>query len=163
MLGKLSIAGAVAAILMIPTALSAQVGGAVNRTPPLPRLLLIMGVWSRRSSRCRKATEPISDSRLSEDRHPSQGELFCRPDIRWANGTVMNTKLARSVVPTVEICPNCKRIAEVTPVLFADGLQDVTYKCKGCRLEMKRTFKRRLGAWQLIRYTPKFAALPRYR
>ena len=81
----------------------------------------------------------------------------------------MNTKLARSV-PTVEICPNCKRIAEVTPVLFADGLQDVTYKCKGCRLEMKRTFKRRLGAWQLIRYTPKFAttasealALPRYR
>src|SRR6266576_51391 len=30
MLGKLSIAGAVAAILMIPTTLSAQVGGAVN-------------------------------------------------------------------------------------------------------------------------------------
>jgi hypothetical protein len=38
MLGKLSIAGAVAAILMIPTALSAQVGGAVNRTPPTPFL-----------------------------------------------------------------------------------------------------------------------------
>jgi hypothetical protein len=78
----------------------------------------------------------------------------------------MSTNLARSAVPTVEICPNCKSgmtIAEVTPVLFADGLQDVTYKCKGCRLEMKRTFKRRLGAWQLIRYTPKFAALPRYR
>ena len=161
MLGKLSIAGAVAAILMIPTALSAQVGGAVNRTPP--PLSSTPTDNGRRSSRCRKATEPISDSRLSEDRHPSQGELFCRPDIRWANGTVMNTKLARSVVPTVEICPNCKRIAEVTPVLFADGLQDVTYKCKGCRLEMKRTFKRRLGAWQLIRYTPKFAALPRYR
>jgi hypothetical protein len=30
MLGKLSIIGAVAAILMIPTALSAQVGGAIN-------------------------------------------------------------------------------------------------------------------------------------
>jgi len=30
MLGKLSIIGAAAAILMIPTALSAQVGGAVN-------------------------------------------------------------------------------------------------------------------------------------
>jgi hypothetical protein len=30
MLGKLSIIGAVAAILMMPTALSAQVGGAVN-------------------------------------------------------------------------------------------------------------------------------------
>ncbi len=35
---RLSIAGAVAAILMIPTALSAQVGGAVNRTPPTPFL-----------------------------------------------------------------------------------------------------------------------------
>ena len=30
MLGKLSIIGVVAAILMIPTALSAQVGGAIN-------------------------------------------------------------------------------------------------------------------------------------
>jgi hypothetical protein len=30
MLGKLSIIGAVAAIIMIPTALSAQMGGAVN-------------------------------------------------------------------------------------------------------------------------------------
>jgi hypothetical protein len=30
MLGKLSIIGAVAAILMMPTALSAQVGGAIN-------------------------------------------------------------------------------------------------------------------------------------
>jgi len=30
MLGKLSIIGAVAAVLMIPTALSAQVGGAIN-------------------------------------------------------------------------------------------------------------------------------------
>jgi len=30
MLGKLSIIGAVAAILMIPTALSAQMGGAIN-------------------------------------------------------------------------------------------------------------------------------------
>jgi hypothetical protein len=30
MLGKLSIIGAVAAIIMIPTALSAQVGGAIN-------------------------------------------------------------------------------------------------------------------------------------
>jgi len=38
MLGKLSIAGAVAAILIIPTALSAQAGGAVNRTPPTPFL-----------------------------------------------------------------------------------------------------------------------------
>jgi hypothetical protein len=47
--------------------------------------------------------------------------------------------------------------------LFADGLEDVTYKCKGCRSKMRHTFKRCSGAWQLIRYTPKFPALQRYR
>ena len=54
----------------------------------------------------------------------------------------MNTKLARSVVPTVEICPNCKRIAEVTPVLFADGLQDVTFASRlpAIRREISATF-----------------------
>jgi hypothetical protein len=74
----------------------------------------------------------------------------------------MSTKLACSPVPTMEICPNCKgemTISEVTPVLFADGLEDVTYRCKGCRSEMKRTFKRRSGAWQL---TPEIPALQRY-
>ena len=78
----------------------------------------------------------------------------------------MSTKLARSVVPTVEICPNCKSdmtITEVTPILFAKGLEEVTYKCKGCRSKISRTFKRRSGAWQLVRYTPKFPALERYR
>jgi type II secretory ATPase GspE/PulE/Tfp pilus assembly ATPase PilB-like protein len=71
----------------------------------------------------------------------------------------MSTKPARSVVSITEICPNCKgemTISEVTPVLFADGVEDVTYRCKGCCSEMKRTFKRRSGAWQLIRYTPEF-------
>jgi transposase-like protein len=78
----------------------------------------------------------------------------------------MSTKLTRSVVPTTEICPNCKSemtVTEVTPILFADGLEDVTYRCKGCRSEMKRTFKRRSGVWQPIRHTPVFPALQRYR
>ena len=78
----------------------------------------------------------------------------------------MSIKLACFVVPTMEICPNCKSemtITEVTPILFADGLEDVTYKCKGCRSKMRHTFKRCSGAWQLIRYTPKFPALQRYR
>jgi C4-type Zn-finger protein len=71
----------------------------------------------------------------------------------------MSTKLARSIVPTMEICPNCKdemTISEITPVIFADGVEIVTYRCKRCRSEMKRTFKRCSGAWQLIRYTPEF-------
>lgn len=53
----------------------------------------------------------------------------------------------------MEICPNCKSemtITEVTPILFAEGLEYVTYKCKDCRSETKRTFKRRLGAWQIF-------------
>ena len=78
----------------------------------------------------------------------------------------MSIKLTRSVVPTTEICPNCKSemtVTEVTPILFADALEDVTYRCKGCRSEMKRTFKRRSGAWQPIRHTPVFPVLQRYR
>ena len=65
----------------------------------------------------------------------------------------MSTKLACSVVPTMEICPNCKSemtITEVTPIFLADGFEDVTYRCKGCRLDIKRAFKRRSGAWELV-------------
>ena len=65
----------------------------------------------------------------------------------------MSTKLACSVVPTMEICPNCKSemtIREVTPILLADGFEDVTYRCKSCRSEMKRTFKRCSGAWEPV-------------
>jgi hypothetical protein len=69
----------------------------------------------------------------------------------------MSTKLAQSIVPTTEACPNCKgemTVIEVAPILFTDDLEDVAYRCKGCGLEMKRTFKRCLGAWQLVHYTP---------
>jgi hypothetical protein len=64
----------------------------------------------------------------------------------------MSTKLAQSIVPTMATCPNYKgqmTIAVVAPVLFTDDLEDVTYKCTRCRSEMKRTFKRRSGMWQL--------------
>jgi hypothetical protein len=75
----------------------------------------------------------------------------------------MSTKLAYSLVPIMEICPNCKcemTITQVTPILLADGFEDVTYRCKGYRSQMKRTFKRRSGAWQLIRYTPYDGGVP---
>jgi len=65
----------------------------------------------------------------------------------------MSTKLPCSEVPTMEICPNCRSemtITEVTPIFLADGFEDVTYRCKGCRSNMKRTFKRRSGAWELV-------------
>ena len=65
----------------------------------------------------------------------------------------MSTNLACSVVPTMESCPNCKSemsITQVMPILLVDGFEDVTYRCKACRFEVKRTFKRRSGAWELV-------------
>ena len=65
----------------------------------------------------------------------------------------MSTNLACSVVPSMEICPNCKSemsITQVTPILLSDGFEGVNYRCKGCRSEVKRTFKRRSGAWEVV-------------
>jgi transposase-like protein len=65
----------------------------------------------------------------------------------------MSPKLACSVVPTMEICPNCKgemTITQVTPILLVDDLEDVIYRCKACHSDMKRTFKRRSGKWEVV-------------
>jgi transposase-like protein len=73
----------------------------------------------------------------------------------------MTVNLAYFVVPTTEICPNCKSemsITQVTPILLFDGFEGVNYRCKGCRSEVKRTFKRRSGAWQVVAL-PGFLAL----
>jgi hypothetical protein len=64
----------------------------------------------------------------------------------------MSSNLACSVVPTMEICPDCKSemtITQVTPILLVDGFEGVTYRCTACRSEMKRTFRRRSGTWEL--------------
>jgi DNA-directed RNA polymerase subunit RPC12/RpoP len=42
-------------------------------------------------------------------------------------------------------CPTCERrmtVKQVTPVLFASGLDDVIYGCEKCGAEVKRTVKR---------------------
>ena len=65
----------------------------------------------------------------------------------------MSINLPYSVVPTMEICPNCKSemaIMQVTPILLVEGFEDVTYRCKGCRSEVKHTFKRHSGVWELV-------------
>ena len=65
----------------------------------------------------------------------------------------MSTKLAFSVVPTIEICPNCKSemtVKQITPIFLADGLEDVIYRCKACHSDMKRTFKRCSGEWEVV-------------
>jgi hypothetical protein len=69
----------------------------------------------------------------------------------------MSTKLLSSAVLTVETCPNCKSemtITEVSPNLFADHLEKVTYRCKGCHSEMKRTYERVSEAWQVVHPDP---------
>ena len=65
----------------------------------------------------------------------------------------MSINLPYSVVPTMEICPNCKSemaIMQVTPILLVEGFENVTYRCKGCRSEVKHTFKRHSGVWELV-------------
>ena len=65
----------------------------------------------------------------------------------------MSPNLACSVVPTMESCPNCKSEMSITPVMpifLVDGFEDITYRCKACRFEVKRTFNRRSGAWELV-------------
>jgi hypothetical protein len=78
----------------------------------------------------------------------------------------MSTKLTPPIVPSKETCPNCRcsmTITEITPVLFTDDLEDVAYRCKRCLSEMKRTYKRCSGTWQLIHYTPVLAGDQGYR
>ena len=51
-------------------------------------------------------------------------------------------KLLRSKNP---ICPTCQRrmtVKQVTPVLFASGMDDMIFGCEGCGTEAKRTVKR---------------------
>ena len=65
----------------------------------------------------------------------------------------MSAELTCSVVPTIEICPNCKSemtVTQVTPILLADGFENVIYRCKGCHSDVERTFKRGSGAWELV-------------
>jgi transposase-like protein len=73
----------------------------------------------------------------------------------------MTINLAYSVVPTTEICPDCKSemaITRVTPILLVDGFENVTYRCKVCRSEVGRTFKRQSGTWEFVTL-PSFLAL----
>jgi primosomal protein N' len=69
---------------------------------------------------------------------------------------------ACSVVPTIEICPNCKSemtVTQDTPTFLADGFEDVIYRCKACHSDVKRTFKQGLGAWEPV--TPPSFLSPR--
>jgi len=46
--------------------------------------------------------------------------------------------------PTIEVCPDYKgemTVIEIRPLLFIDGVESITYKCKKCRLEESWIFQ----------------------
>jgi hypothetical protein len=48
-----------------------------------------------------------------------------------------------ALAPTSRSCPNCKSdmtVVMITPLLFFDGLDEVTYGCTQCSVEVTRTF-----------------------
>ena len=53
-------------------------------------------------------------------------------------------KIHIGVPSLTEVCPDCKgemTVTEVRPLLFVDGVESVTYKCKKCRFEERRMFQ----------------------
>ena len=85
MLGKLSIAGAVAAILMIPTLLSAQVGGAAVNPGAAVRGAVVRGIPTPGDSRVLLSDAPAASQWVwtlsydyHEDRTPTHGNAATR-------------------------------------------------------------------------------------
>ena len=74
-------------------------------------------------------------------RHSAGKEFRCPP----RNSSAQATAASRARAPNVRSCPQCQRrmtVKQVSPVLFASGLDDVVYGCEGCGTEAKRTVKR---------------------
>ena len=86
--------------------------------------------------------EPLSQS----DRASSQLLLF----------RLTGTQSRVSLFARPDISSGERKYHEHQAGIF--GFEDVTYRCKGCRSDMKRAFKRRSGAWELVTL-PSFLAL----
>src|SRR5262249_39459042 len=76
----------------------------------------------------------------------SRVRLFAAPTFCRAKGNVMSTKLACSVLPTMEICPNCK--SEMT-IMLADGFDDVT-QMQIVSFGNEAHVQRCVGAWEPV-------------
>jgi len=53
-------------------------------------------------------------------------------------------KIQMGAPPITEVCPDCKgemTVTETRSLLFVDGVESVTYKCKKCRFEERRMFQ----------------------
>jgi DNA-directed RNA polymerase subunit RPC12/RpoP len=57
-----------------------------------------------------------------------------------AHGAGMKAKSAD--VPSCPTCQSRMTVKQVSPVLFASGLDDVVFGCAGCGAEVKQTVKR---------------------
>ena len=63
----------------------------------------------------------------------------------FSRGPNKRDSLKRSRPPTHPPCPRCGRgmtVRQVTPVMFASGMDDVVYGCADCGTQTKRTVKR---------------------
>jgi hypothetical protein len=95
-----------------------------------PRLLRIIGGQSSSiepPSQSDRANFQLLSFRLP--RHPNPGALVLLARNFRAKGNVISTKLAQSIAPTMETCPNCigkMTMTEVAPILFTDDLEDVS-------------------------------------
>jgi RNase P subunit RPR2 len=70
-----------------------------------------------------------------------------RADVTSGKAVAMSSKeqLASSADGKHPNCPQCQRkmtVKQVSPVLFASGVDDVVYGCEDCGTEAKRTIKR---------------------
>ena|SRR5947209_14969959 len=62
-----------------------------------------------------------------------------------AKGPVMNALTLPQHAPVTRTCPNCQgemTVTRITPVIFTDGHDDITYHCAACGSELRRTYKR---------------------
>src|SRR6516165_1884279 len=78
----------------------------------------------------------------------SSVSLFARPDI--SSGERKHHEHQAGMFRSADYGDLSELQKRDTPIFLADGFEDVTYRCKGCRLDIKRAFKRRSGAWELV-------------
>jgi ssDNA-binding Zn-finger/Zn-ribbon topoisomerase 1 len=58
--------------------------------------------------------------------------------------TQMNIQTAWSIVKAMGICPQCDArmvVTDITPVVFGNSRDDITYKCNNCGTEVMKTLK----------------------
>ncbi len=90
-----------------------------------------------------RARRPVAKrTQQQQQRQQTKTDLAVTPQ---QLAPIFGGKSGRRGQPAAPECPDCKRpmkVKQVTPVLFATGLDDVSYTCESCGTLAKRTVKR---------------------